>query len=298
MLQARSQAEAQEWVDLIRREARIEAQEEQEILLASPTIVAHESLAGHDRWPEHTITSNVDDRLGSSSPEPVATRDGSRIPGVPQLSAPSLDYSGDEINGPYASDFSETQTPPSSYQQPLSFGTFIPPKQRQQNLHLHQHHQTPYSHSHQSLDPPQLSSATRNLSQVSIGISYASKDPISSEKVIWNGYLLLLHTNRAGVRHWKHLWAVLRSKNLALYKSNEEYAAVLIIPLSSCVDAVEIDPVSKGKRYCMQIITEEKGYRICAENEDKLAEWLGALKMVISKRREKEKEQEKENVAR
>ena len=88
---------------------------------------------------------------------------------------------------------------------------------------------------------------------------------------------------------------MLRSKNLALYKTEEEYAAVLIIPLASCVDAVEIDPVSKSKRYCMQIITEEKGYRFCAESEDKLAEWLGALKMVMSWRREKEKEKEKEN---
>ena len=97
---------------------------------------------------------------------------------------------------------------------------------------------------------------------------------------------------------------VLRPKNLAFYKSSDEYAAVLILPLSTCVDAVEIDPISKSKRYCMQIITEEKGYRLCAENEDKLAEWLGALKMVMSWRREKNKEKErdpergKENVVR
>ena len=293
-MQVGSQLEAQEWVELIRREARIEEREEQEMLLASPTTATHEALAGHDQWPEHTATSTFDDRLGSSSPEPAITRNGIRIPGIQRLSAPSLDYSGDELNGPYASDFSETQTPPSSYQPPSSFGSLIPRKQRQQNPPLHQHQQMPYSHYHHPPDPRQISTATRNLSQVSIGASYTDQDPTSSEKVIWNGYLLLLHTNRAGVRHWKHLWAVLRSKNLAFYKSNEEYAAVLILPLSSCVDAVDIDPLSKSKRYCMQIITEEKGYRFCAETEDKLSEWLGALKMVISRRREKAKEKEKE----
>ena len=293
-LQAGSQAEAQEWVELIKREARIDEQQEQEMLLNSPITAAHEGLAGHDQWQEHAATSIMADRLASSSPEPVTTRDGIRIPGIRPPSAPSLDYSGDELNGPYMSDFSETQTPPSSYQQPFSsFGSFIPRKQRQQNLPLHQHHQTPYSHPHYTTNERQLSTATRSLSQVSIGASHAEHDVSSFEKVIWHGYLLLLRTNRAGVRQWKKLWVVLRPKNLAFYKSDEEYAAVLILPLSTCVDAVEIDPVSKSKRHCMQIITEEKGYRFCAESEDKLAEWLGALKMVMSWRREKEKEKEK-----
>lgn len=294
-LQAGSQAEAHEWVELIKREARIDEQQEQEMLLNSPTTAAHEGLAGHDQWQELAATSIMADRLTSSSPELAAIRDGIRIPGMRPPSAPSLDYSGDELNGPYMSDFSETQTPPSSYQQPSSsFGTFIPRKQRRQNLPLHQHHQTPYSHLHSTTNERQFSAATRSLSQVSIGASHADYDASCFEKVIWHGYLLLLRSNRAGVRQWKKLWVVLRPKNLAFYKSDEEYAAVLILPLSTCVDAVEIDPVSKSKRYCMQIITEEKGYRFCAESEDKLAEWLGALKMVMSWRREKEKEKEKE----
>lgn len=296
-LQAKSQAEAQEWVELIKREARVDEQQEQELLLNSPTAAAHEGLASHDQWQEHATATVMGDRPVYSSPEPATTRGGIRIPGIRPPSAPSLDYSGDEFNGPYMSDFSETQTPPSSYQQPTSpFGSFIPWKQRQQIQPPHQHPQTlPFQIQHTANDR-QPSNATRNLSQVSLGASHADHEATSTEKVIWQGYLLYLRTNRAGVRQWKKLWAVLRPKNLAFYKSQEEYAAVLILPLSTCVDAVEIDPVSRSKRHCMQIITDEKGYRFCAENEDKLAQWLGALKMVMSWRREKDRE--KDNVAR
>lgn len=271
------------------------------MLINSPTAAAHEGLAGHDPWREHAATGIMADRLASSSPEPAITREGIRIPGIRPPSAPSFDYSGDELNGPYMSDFSETQTPPSSYQQPSSsVGSFILRKQRQQkNLSLPQNHQqTLYPHPPHTTNERQLSTTARNLSQVSLGASHADHETSSSEKVIRNGYLLSLRTNRAGVRQWKKLWVVLRPKNLAFYKSDEEYAAVLILPLSTCVDAVEIDPVSKSKRHCMQIITEEKGYRFCAEDEDRLAEWLGALKMVISWRREKDREKEKEHLGR
>ena len=262
------------------------------MLLNSPTAAVHESHGGHERWPEPTANNAINDRLGSSSPEPVTTRDGIRIPGIRRSSAPSLDYSGDEHNAPYTSDFSDTITPPASYQTPSVFGSFITRKQRQQPNAAHQNHQTPYANPQQATTPRQLPPTTHNLSQVSIGASHIDHDS-SSEKVIWHGYLLLLRTNRAGVRQWKKLWVVLRPKNLAFYKSDEEYAAILILPLSTMIDAVEVDPVSKSKRYCMQIITEEKGYKFCAEDEDKLAEWLGALKMVMSRRKEKEKEKEK-----
>lgn len=70
-------------------------------------------------------------------------------------------------------------------------------------------------------------------------------------------------------------------------KSPQEYAANLIIPLSNVINAVEIDPISRSKAHCMQIIAEEKSYRFCASSEDALAEWLGALKSQLAKRKEK-----------
>lgn len=67
----------------------------------------------------------------------------------------------------------------------------------------------------------------------------------------------------------------------------QEYAANLIIPLANIINAVEIDPISRSKAHCMQIIAEEKSYRFCASGEDALAEWLGALKSQLARRKEK-----------
>ncbi len=66
----------------------------------------------------------------------------------------------------------------------------------------------------------------------------------------------------------------------------QEYSPSLIIPISTVVNAVEIDPISKRKPFCMQIIGEEKSYRFCAADEDSLAKWLGAMKSILSKRKE------------
>jgi hypothetical protein len=78
----------------------------------------------------------------------------------------------------------------------------------------------------------------------------------------------------------------LRPKALGLYKNEDEYRANLIIPFPAIIDAVEIDPISKSKKYCMQIISEEKNFRFCASDEDSLAKWLGAFKSLLVKRKE------------
>jgi len=57
------------------------------------------------------------------------------------------------------------------------------------------------------------------------------------------------------------------------------------VPLDTIVDAVEIDALSKSKKFCLQIITEEKTYRFAAGTEESLARWLGALKCTLVKRR-------------
>ena len=242
------------------------------MILQSPT------TAGHDRWKDQS------ERLGSSSPEPsdlpaknLTTRDGVRIPGIGRPSGASLDYSGDET-GPYTSDFSDTIQTASADPISSSFGSFIPRKQRQQPLQSPKQFQSGPNASQR----PE-STTLRNASYSSLPHDPA---PESSERTIWHGYLLALRTKRAGVRQWKRLWVVLRPKNIAFYKSNQEYAATLILPLSTCIDAVEIDPISRSKKYCMQLITEEKGYRFCAESEDDLAQWLGAIKMQLNRRKD------------
>jgi len=63
----------------------------------------------------------------------------------------------------------------------------------------------------------------------------------------------------------------------------QEYRAIKILPLDTVVDAVEIDPLSKSRRHCLQIISETKAYRFSAPDEEVLVTVLGALKSTLSK---------------
>lgn len=197
-LQAKSDADAQEWVELIKKEARID-EEEHEIYMGSPTAQdGNAEHLGHHRW-DH-------DRPCSSSPEPheapprhSTTRDGIRIPGIRRPSDHGLEYSGDELA--HYSDFSDT--PPQSYTQ-SSIGSFM-----KRNSRAVSKESTPYRTSQQRPD------GARNASQLS-GFQIDQDE----ERVIWHGYLLCLKT-KGGVKQWKRLWVVLRPKNLAIYKSDE-----------------------------------------------------------------------------
>ena len=197
-LQAKSDADVQAWVELIKHEARID-EKEREISMGNPIgFEGNPEQPGHERM-EH-------ERLGSSSPEPfempprhsTTTRDGIRIPSIRRLSAHELDYSGDELA--HYSDFSDT--PSQSYMQTPSLGAVMNKGHRAVS-----NHNTPYV-------PQQMSETGRNASQVS-GF-HVEPD----ERVIWHGHLLYLRT-KGGVRQWKKLWVVLRPKNLAFYKNDE-----------------------------------------------------------------------------
>lgn len=53
------------------------------------------------------------------------------------------------------------------------------------------------------------------------------------------------------------------------------------------MDAVEIDPLSKSKTHCLQIITEGKAYRFAAGSEDILVKALGAMKSAVNKNKQR-----------
>ncbi|KAJ5746050.1 hypothetical protein N7520_011232 [Penicillium odoratum] len=124
-------------------------------------------------------------------------------------------------------------------------------------------------------------SLPRDAGRADLGIL---RDP---ERVICQGYLQGLRIKGA-VRQWKRLWVVLRSKNLAFYKDEQEYSPVKIMSMSQIIDAAEIDPLSRSKKFCLQIIAEEKSYRLCAPDEESLARWLGSLKSIIVARKKLE----------
>ena len=110
-----------------------------------------------------------------------------------------------------------------------------------------------------------------------------------SERVIHHGWLYCLK-NKGGVKQWKKLWIVLRPRNIAFYKNEQEYSATKIVAMSSVIDAAEIDPISRSKKFCLQLIVEDKTYRFCAPDEDALAQWLGSLKSVVAKRVEADRQ--------
>ncbi|KAF2011529.1 PH domain-like protein [Aaosphaeria arxii CBS 175.79] len=244
-LSAPTEKDAQEWVDLIRAEARIDADEE-ELILLSPG-VHKTTFSGLDR---NARRENIGSSSSEAEPRPSSSINPETMHSARRPSH-TLAYSGNE-HGSF-SDFSDTAGGPV---------------------------QPPFQRSSTSLRRPM--EQNRNTSQVSnVG---ATPD---DERVVYHGWLYVLKS-KGGVRQWKKVWVVLRQKTLGLYKNSEEYSANLILPFSSIIDAVDIDPASKSKKYCMQIISEEKNFRFCASDEDSLAKWLGAFKSLLVKRREAE----------
>lgn len=263
--QAQSAQEAQEWIALIRKDARID-EEEDEMFLSSPR-VTRQSLGGMNPVP---INGSLD-RLGenerflSSSPEPLATSTSKFGTSGGRRRSSILESSG--LSGAEFASHSDLSDTEGLRAQDTSFESFA-------------------VQSHTSLPPPgpirQPGMGIRSASQTSV--SNIDQDP---DRVIWQGWLYFLR-NRSGMRQWKDMWAVLRPRNLILYKDESEYTARWILPLSSIVNVVDMDPLSKNKRHCLQVITEEKSYRFCAHDEDALVRCIGAFKSLLAKRRELE----------
>ncbi|KAF2398559.1 PH domain-like protein [Trichodelitschia bisporula] len=273
-LEAPSEADAQHWVTLIRTEARIDEDHGEPPL--SPMGPAPAPVRVGDGSAEATAA-------GSSSSDDARTRRGPNVMNPSRMHSsrrPSYAlqaYSGNE-HGSY-SDFSDAfpesslslagvaaqntgavtaNTAATSGATTAPAATMAPPAPRTGSIY------------------PSRPAAARNASQMSY---------IDSERVVYHGWLYLLKS-KGGVRQWKTVWAVLRPKSLALYKDEEEYRALLVIQFPSIINAVDINPQSKSKRFCFQLITDERNYRFCATTEEELAKWLGALKSLIMRRKE------------
>ncbi|OBT48960.1 hypothetical protein VE00_00645 [Pseudogymnoascus sp. WSF 3629] len=291
-LEALSKPDAAEWVDLIRREARIE-EEEEEMFLASPSTNVSHNYAGLDAEMRKRTEAMRDAKLeanrGSSSPEPSPARvrpvqpPGPLDPKIARR-ASHFEYSGNEPAS--HSDFSDVETHFNPSLRPKAAGAsrvsipeigepstssaaFPGSQQPQQQQQQQQQQQRPII-------------GARNGSQLS-GLNLTpDTDP---ERVIWQGHLLYLKS-KSGVRQWKDLWCVLRARTFALYKDENEYSPLLILELGNIINVVEIDPVSRTKRNCLQVITEERSYRFCARSEEGLDLVLGGFKSLLMRRRE------------
>lgn len=263
--QTSSQDETESWVNLIRSEARIE-EEEEEMFLASP-------LARRQTPHGLRAVLGTSDAVLSSSPEPLGAPAPKFAPNTRRKSSQieSSGLSGNELAS--YSDFSDSD----AHRLP---GASI------ESLTLHSPpfgpRSAPTPSSNPVYKPPQQGAMSRSLSQMSV--LNIEQDP---DRVIWHGWIFYLRT-KGGVRQWKHLWGVLRPRNLILYKDESEYTAQHIIRLNVIVNVVDIDPLSRSKTNCLQIITEEKSYRFCAHDEESLVQCIGAFKSLLAKRRELE----------
>ncbi|KAJ6444647.1 ph domain-containingprotein [Purpureocillium lavendulum] len=284
-LQAPTAKDADEWVDLIRRDARIE-EEEEEMFLASPIArsVSPNGLraVGPGTGEPRASGHDVRDRMLSSSPEMydppapgfVATgrRESSNIDssGMSGMSGNELpshsdlsDNEGGGIHRQYGTSIESL-----AVQSPADMGSLQGSFPRPAGVAV----------------PRTL--GNRSASQVSVGNpasggTATEKDP---DRVIWQGWLWMLLRKR-GVRQWKDMWGVLRPRNFILYKDESEYTAQWIVQLEAVVNVVELDPLSRSKENCLQIITEEKSYRFCAHDEESLVQFIGAFKSLLARRR-------------
>ena len=300
-LEARSDKEAQEWVEVVRREARMDEHEE-EMFLASPGGAHTSPYQGFERSIDARLSRSPEDRsapgyASSSDPDGLSpsiavskTRTKEAIVDQRGRQPSYAEYSGVD-RGSY-SDFSDVAGPAAR----LSALSLAQTDPRPSTSSTH----PPQLNTVYASAPARPSIGARNASQMSgFGLSaeemHRAQDSQDQERVVFHGWTYLLKS-KSGVRQWKKIWLVLRPKGLALYKNEDEYAALLVVSFGNIIDAVEIDPISKSKRFCMQIITEERNYRFCAMDEESLTRCLGAFKSLLSKRKARLKEKELSNV--
>lgn len=263
--EAASAEDAQEWLDLIRKEARIDEADE-EFYLASPFGSRQSSTSA--AIPQAIKGAAAQPQLGgewllSTSPEYLASPGSLSVPQDPRHISHMLDSSGLSGNELAShSDFSDTET-----------------------RHVHG-----VSIESLALRSPQPLAEGDSTTRPELGQRHSSQASGLNldqdlDRVVWQGKLQFLRS-KGGVRQWKKTWAVVRPRNMILYRDESEYSAKFILPISSILNVVEIDPISKTKSHCLQIITEEKSYRFCATGEEELVRCLGAFKSLLTKRRE------------
>ena len=276
--QAASERDTAEWVTQIRLEARADDLES-----LDPPDPAFSRERGNSNLSQGFDTTDLS---ADESPEPPgsptaptwAVRGKSQVQSKPKTAAPPhrrgsglQDYSANEQQTTSVSDFSDFQA--SSVPKNLNAAPKVNPL-------------SPIP-SAQQLRPPLNQ---RNTSQLSVTPQDLFNDP---ERVIRQGWLQVLRSKTGGIKAWKSLWVVLRPKNVCFYKNEQEYSTVKLISMSTIIDTAEIDPLSRTKQYCFQIIAEEKTYRLCAPDEEALAKWLGSMKSVLTKRDEIRKGKER-----
>lgn len=265
--EAPTRQDAQEWVHLVRGVARIE-EEEEEMFLASPVMRQHSpgpmlSVSPGGISGEIPADALDRERMRSSSPEPP----GPPTPGFTATPRPRKSHAMESF-GPSASEVASHSDMSDGDMQNRCHGVSLESLPTQTALEAGSLPRTdgwpPFG---QSISHMSVANAEQDL-----------------DRIIWQGWIWFLRS-KGGVRQWKDMWGVLRARNFILYKDEAEYTAQWIAQLSAIVNVVDVDPLSKHKTHCLQIITEEKSFRFCAHDEESLVQLIGAFKSLLAKRR-------------
>ncbi|KAF9966675.1 hypothetical protein BGZ70_001622 [Mortierella alpina] len=123
-------------------------------------------------------------------------------------------------------------------------------------------------------DDPSVLEAGRLASEMNAPASGIVTGEQLESKVVRQGYLLKFGNK---YKTWRKKWFVLRGDKLTYYKNTKEYQPHGIIPLSTIIDCLQTDPVSKSKQYCLRIVTAKRSFVCCAPDEDTLLQWLDVL---------------------
>lgn len=189
-------------MELIRRESRID-EEEEEMILASPG-------AGRNLSARHCSSEQKNrEQLMSSSSEgegfarPPSSMRSNNLHSARRASH-TVAYSGNEQAS--FSDFSDTPVPTGFRESTLSFS--------QPNDGNTGYESSMSGRPSLGRNVSQMSSAGANTST-----NNATNKP-DEERVICQGWLYILKS-KGGVRQWKKLWVVLRPKSLGLYKNED-----------------------------------------------------------------------------
>jgi len=106
-------------------------------------------------------------------------------------------------------------------------------------------------------------------------------------RVLFEGYLLKLGRNKS----WRKRWFVLRSETLAYYENDKEYAPHRILPLTDLVDSLEIEPMSKNKRFVFKIVTVKRNFILCADQLETMERWLDTLSIAVLRAKKVEQQE-------
>lgn len=212
--EAESLLEAERWVSMIHNESRLQEQEMN--IMSSPEDNMHTtSILGRLRRPLGHMHLPGKPRDGSSSPDSIEhTRfRGNSAPRMPSIRSTSPVQELSAMENASYSDFSDAPIGGASEPMPV-------PRPRQETDGAAGAASAASSAGMSSSQRRMMYMAAKSSSQNRHERAEIPEAFDEDDRVVQQGYVSCLRL-RSGVRQWKRCWAVLRPRNLALYKTDK-----------------------------------------------------------------------------